>query len=327
MTKIVSDPEPFLHAILNKQNTFLSSESTYMKVFLDSPQLQENQKDIPLYLFSSAKQIYNYCSQLSVANRLLIQTLTPGPIQIVLNGNGKLGNDEKFIAYVPESQRVLSVLDNCSRPLRAEFISSNSSVGLNDLQNLLANEDLVVLQDDILNVRVLPTLIDCSSNVIEVFRPGVISYDELRSILPKNTKLTRNYNPCKSEFDLKIQEVSKIDHDDKQMTIVLGTKESLQEAFSLHFLDYFHHKQMGNFILFNIGSITSSQNIAVNLHKNLEEITRFGVRKVQIMKQSWPKNKWGEIISHYFDGLVLPESVDQNSSESIGKLNLVTAQA
>lgn len=325
MTKIVSDPEPFLQAILNKQNTILSSESTYLKVSLDYDNHGHNQAGLSTYLFSNPKQLYNYCDELSVVAKLLIQTLTPGPIQIVVNSKGKLGLEDKFIAYIPDNPKVLAMLNEFNKPLRAEFISPVSSVGIDDLNKFEGNNDFVVLEQDLIGVRVLPTLVDCTSAEIEIFRPGVISYDELRSIIPKKTKLKRNYISVKSELDLKIHEIAKIDQNDKQMSVVLGTKESLQEAFSLHYLDYFHHKQMGNFILFNIGSSTSSQNIAVNLHKNLEQVARFGVNRVHIIKQPWPKNKWGEIIRHYFNGLIIPHTPDDVSYQTVSSLNLVTA--
>jgi hypothetical protein len=327
MTKIVSDPEHFIRAILSKQNTFLQSESSYMKVFLDESMTVDDVQIMPTYLFASAKLVYDYCRDLNVLTKLLIQTLTPGPIQVAVNSNGKLGDFDKFIAYIPDSSKVQSLLLEIGKPVRADFILENHSLTLTLLQSLFADQELVVLQDDITSLQVLPTLIDCTNDEVQVCRPGVISYEELRKILPRKTVLRRNYSKNNASLDLKIQEVSVIDKTDPQMAVVMGTKESLQEAFSLHFLDYFHHKQMGNFILFNIGSSTSSQNIAVNLHKNIEEISRLGIEKVQIIKQNWPKNKWGEIIRYYFDSVVTPESVDHIVDESFGKLKLASVEA
>ena len=315
MTKIVSDPDICLQAILNNQSTFLPTESGYIRVYLDSSDSKNSDSPLETFLFSSGKDIYQYCTEPSILTRLLIQTLTPGPIQIVLPSNGSLTSADQFIAYVPDNFQVLDILNKLPKPIQADF---------NSLDNFQGFNEAVLLKNDFPILQILPTLINCTLQTIQINRPGVISFEELRNILPKKIKLERKPKPSKNSLDLKIQEISTLDFQEDQLTIVLGTKESLQQVFHFHFLDYFHHKQMGNFILFNLGSITSSENIAVNLQKNLLEVAKFGIGRIKIMKQVWPKNKWGEIIQYTLDAIVTPEFIEQGETELSTQPSMVT---
>jgi hypothetical protein len=141
--------------------------------------------------------------------------------------------------------------------------------------------------------------------VVKILRPGLISYADLKLLLPRKIFLIKDYFSYQS---LNFLDLFKIYNkpNTKSKVVVLGTKENLKIEFDLWFLRHFQLYRKDNFTLINIGSQTNPENIIKQLGKNLMLAKEEAAGYIYFLNQSWPQSQWGEILRFIISNISKP---------------------
>lgn len=322
---------------LNKNTTetiFVPTESSYFLIspknslsqlksiadsFLDSYQIIHFFKDTKslIKVLSPATQVYL---------RLIISILNPGPVIMALKDK----EGDSFLAYIPNHPELLDFLSISENHWIGVLPKTEDNLPFISAQRILEDKNLShfkIIDSTHPIQNILPAVIDCrQENLVTFLQEGVVDSKELRSVLPKKIQveidLQANFlsmaklTETSTRFRLATADTLKTE----SLSLVLGSKEKLQETFKFNNLGYFVYKELDNFILFNIGSSNFPSTIAKGLYKDLYETRKFGISTVLILNQNWGKSKWSKIIQQ-----ILTEISIDTETENAYELNKKTA--
>lgn len=267
----------------------------------------------PIYFFSSLAQIQSHCKNIPKYVPILIHALTPGPVAFILPSNKSLGEADTIACTIPSQPEILRILNDTGQPLTttsANPAGSPVATSLSMVRNYFENKVDMILDLETLRCT-LPdlTIIDCTKqDIVKIIRPGVIKTSEIKSILPKHVRVEKSYkfqDTQKLSLNFPIIKQNDIIKIDTNISLIIGTKEKLNQTFSLKNSEYFTLKQYENFILLNIGSQAHPETIAKNLYKNLSYIQNLTLSKGFLLWQNWGNGHWGDIIEYTLSKFVV----------------------
>jgi len=333
MIKTSSDQTEIISGLKNNKVIVLPTKNIYQLATLS-----RNQKELfnlkgspidsaPVYFFSNTGELKKHTSALPDYSVLLLSVLTPGPVTFIFNSNFSLDDKPTIACCIPAQPQLLDVLNQLNQPLAT---TSANPKGLPASTNLEMVEkyfdqkiDLVFSLNNYPQNSIESTVLDCTNpEKVVVTRPGVLSFQEIRQILPKNIELVRNYSESDNDFPKTILRTEKPNLESKKPTVVLGTKEKLREVFGLSKLDYFLFKKHDNFLLLNLGSQTNLENVAKNLNERLFTLYNCEVENKYVLWQDWGDSNWGEVISYTLERFTT-KSRASKSPEETAKLNFL----
>jgi L-threonylcarbamoyladenylate synthase len=267
----------------------------------------------PVYFFSNISQIKMYSKEIPKYLALLIEAFTPGPVAFILPSNQTLGDAQTITCTIPENPEILKIISEVNQPLATT--SANPAeipafANLSMVKNYFAGKVDMILTLEPAQIT-FPDLsvLDCTEDgVIKIIRPGAIKTNEIQSILPKHIRLEKAYKTetaHRLKLSFPIFKKDYINNDDKHLSVIIGTKEKLNQTFNLEKSEYFTLKKHGNFLLLNLGSQTSPETIAKNIYKNLFSIEHLAVSKGLLLWQDWGSGHWGEIIEYTLSRFVV----------------------
>jgi hypothetical protein len=277
----------------------------------------------PVHIFTSYLHLKKHVGHLPTWLAKLIQTLGHSPIQYILPKYENSQIVSHFTGYIPNSNILKQTLEELKSPLVAFY--SHQVISQDKSPTIVSNNgdnNLIIHEIEDLKDKILPTLIDCTNpNKIIIKRPGQISKSDLETLTANKIEITKDYFT-----DLNLGQVDifnvKIIPLKETKTVIIGTKEKLKNSFSLGDIKHFHILEIDNYILINLGSITSPENIVTQLSKNISLAKNFGLPYIYFLQTNWPKNNWGEILGFIFNNLTreLPQNNIKNQVENLNYL-------
>lgn len=283
------------------------------------------------YLFKDQKQLNEFVNFPSWSS-FLLQEILPNHLTCLLSkknietgekrnssqnsnensilNNSNLSNSEQNNAkiYCNKTSHSFTqkLLDSLETPLlitKASIAGEMPAINLAMLKSYFGDNIHYFLPPKYLITGIGPTLIEISSDKLEILEVGILEKNDFASFVTgieivenlkvessfslynqsKSIILTKNYIPKKDET-----------------VVILGTKEKIRQTFELNSLNLlnFHHKIYQNKILINLGSQTNLENVACHLTQKIFEVRSLGM-KIIILDQNWGQNKWGKIINFY----------------------------
>lgn len=248
----------------------------------------KNEEKTPSVLaFENVENLKQFVGKLPDYLAVLLKIISPIPIEVVLNQYQDDQVIDQFVATI-----------GYQPPNQEKIIASTSDI--------------------------LPTRIDCTDfGVVKILRPGVISYYDLKLLLPRKIFLVKDYFTHQYLDNLDIFRVNSKPNI-RSKSVILGTKESLKKEFDLWFLKHFCVYRKDNLVLINIGSQTNPENIIKQLGKNLSLAEKERVKYIYFLNQTWPQSQWGEILRFVISNISrpLPEKARRGRQEKIDSVAL-----
>lgn len=272
-----------------------------------SSSVKNEEKNIQTVIFENVENLKDYVGLVPQYLPKLLNAISPCPIEYLLN---RYQNDqiieEVIVSIAPKSHFITFNQQNQNSPIltrKNEILAFPNSTGLSYNEE---NKSPILIENIDLNQQILPTLVDCRDwNVVKILRPGLISYTDLKTLLPRKIFLIKDYFSYQS---LNFLDIFKIHNkpNTKSKVVVLGTKENLKTEFDLWFLRHFQLYRKDNFTLINIGSQTNPENIIKQLGKNLMLAKEEATGYVYFLNQAWPQSQWGEILRFIISNISKP---------------------
>ncbi|MBA2175262.1 threonylcarbamoyl-AMP synthase [Halobacillus locisalis] len=149
--------------------------------------------DNPLIVHVATKeQVDRLVSHIPDVAHLLMDTFWPGPLTLILESNGEAAKNvtaglTTIGIRMPDHPLALSLLKATEKPLAAP--SANRSGRPSPTQALHVKQDLDgrvagILDGGTTGVGLESTVLDCTSNVPVILRPGGITKEQLETVLP-----------------------------------------------------------------------------------------------------------------------------------------------
>jgi|LakMenEpi03Aug12_release.lakeMendotaPanAssembly.Ray.scaffolds.fasta_scaffold186546_3 hypothetical protein len=269
--------------------------------------INNEEKNIQTLIFEDVESLKGYVGLVPQYLPNLLNAISPCPVEYLLN---RYQNDQIIEEIIVSIYPKNNFIDFNQQNRESQILTrKNEILAFPDSTELISsgeNKSPIITQNRELSQQILPTLIDCRDwNVVKILRPGLISYADLKLLLPRKIFLIKDYFSYQS---LNFLDLFKIYNkpNTKSKVVVLGTKENLKIEFDLWFLRHFQLYRKDNFTLINIGSQTNPENIIKQLGKNLMLAKEEAAGYIYFLNQSWPQSQWGEILRFIISNISKP---------------------
>jgi L-threonylcarbamoyladenylate synthase len=166
------------------------NESAIAKIFVAKNRPGDN----PLIAHvSSADQLCLITDEVTDSARLFLERFSPGPLTVVLRRSNKVSNLvtaglDTIGIRIPRNETAREFLRACATPVAAPSANISGRPSPTTWQAVL--EDLdgrvdCILKGEATEIGLESTVVDCTGDVPVLLRPGAISLEELRSVIPE----------------------------------------------------------------------------------------------------------------------------------------------
>lgn len=165
------------------------NEEAIRKIFIAKKRPMDN----PLIVhISNLNQINLLARKITPAAQKIIEKFFPGPITIILKKNDVIsdlvsGGLDTIAIRMPDLELTKKFIDKCGVPVAApsaNLSGSPSPTSWKHVYNDLNKRIACILKGPYCKVGIESTVIDCTGKIPILLRPGFISYDELKEVLP-----------------------------------------------------------------------------------------------------------------------------------------------
>jgi L-threonylcarbamoyladenylate synthase len=165
-------------------------ENAVKKIF----KVKRRPPDNPLIVHvSSYEQIEQLTNKITQNAEKIIRNFFPGPITIVLKKNEVISNFvtaglDTIAIRIPNLDITKRFIDACGVPIAApsaNISGSPSPTSWQHVYNDLNGKIPCILKGPKCKIGIESTVVDCTSNIPVILRPGSVSVDNLRTIFPK----------------------------------------------------------------------------------------------------------------------------------------------
>lgn len=165
------------------------NEEAIRKIFIAKKRPMDN----PLIVhISNLNQINLLAKKITPAAQKIIEKFFPGPITIILKKNDVIsdlvsGGLDTIAIRMPDLELTKKFIDKCGIPIAApsaNLSGSPSPTSWKHVYNDLNKRIVCILKGPSCKVGIESTVIDCTGKIPIILRPGFISYDELKEVLP-----------------------------------------------------------------------------------------------------------------------------------------------
>ncbi len=168
----------------------LLNENAISKIF----EAKQRPADNPMIAhISNTGQIVVVASEITANARKFIETFFPGPLTIILPKSAGVpllatAGLETIGVRMPRNETAQAFLTACGMPVAAP--SANISGRPSPTAWEAVYEDLngridCILQSDVTEIGLESTVVDCTSEVPMILRPGAVSLEQLQAIIPE----------------------------------------------------------------------------------------------------------------------------------------------
>lgn len=174
-------------------------EDAVKKIFT----VKRRPSDNPLIVHvSSYEQIEQLTERITPNAKKIINNFFPGPITIVLRKNEVISNFvttglNTIAIRMPNLEITNKFIDACGVPIAApsaNISGSPSPTSWQHVYNDLNGKIPCILKGPKCKVGIESTVVDCTSSVPTILRPGSVSVDDLRTIFPRVRIAPYSYN-------------------------------------------------------------------------------------------------------------------------------------
>ncbi len=165
-------------------------EDAVKKIF----EVKKRPADNPLIVHvSTYEQIEQLVNRITPNAEKIIKNFFPGPITIVLKKNEVISNFvtaglDTIAVRMPNLEITKNFIDACGVPVAAPSANISGSPSPTSWQHVyddLNGKISCILKGPKCKVGIESTVVDCTSSIPVILRPGSVSVDDLRTIFPK----------------------------------------------------------------------------------------------------------------------------------------------
>lgn len=176
------------------------NEIALKKIFIAKGRPQDN----PLIVhISNVDQIKSLVTKITESAKIIIEKFFPGPITIILRKNDVIpeivsGGLNSIAIRMPSLELTRKFIDECGVPLAAPSANLSGSPSPTTWQHVfndLNGRIPCILKGSKCSVGIESTVVDCTTNIPVILRPGIISLEDLKKYFSK----VRVYNLQKNK--------------------------------------------------------------------------------------------------------------------------------
>jgi tRNA A37 threonylcarbamoyladenosine synthetase subunit TsaC/SUA5/YrdC len=275
-----------------------SSESVNKILSFKDKKLDSN----VIYLFSDIEHVRSATLPFPNYIEMLMLTLNQGSAVFILPSNKTICDSDFIACCLPAHAENAQIVKSLAFPLvtsSANVAGWPPATNIEMMESYFGYEFARQAHTWVDYTWIEPMVLNCSiEGQVIIERPGVISFDEVRSLLPTRIKLDKNYQFGNSVEKMIISEYDVNTVSPTQRIVVMGTKKILHSILDVTIPEHFHIFTAGNITLLNIGSQTNPETIARNLYHNLFLARKQEPDAIYLLNDKWGRSNWAEIIEY-----------------------------
>lgn len=268
-------------------------EAAVLKIFAAKNRPADN----PLIVhISSLDMIYDLASEVTEAAQKIAQAFMPGPITVVLKKNSKIpsvvsaGLDTVGIRF-PKNPIAREFISLCNTPIAAPSANISGTVSattFSDVKRELSGRVGGIIEGDDCDFGIESTVVDVTGEIPIILRPGSITLEMLREILPGTllhpSLITGNMEEKPASPGMKYTHYSP----KAEVVLVYGEMDSIVSYFETHLgekeclflFDGEYSRFSGNKM--PLGKATDLNEMAHLIFKSLKQVDLNGYERAYI---------------------------------------------
>ncbi len=255
-----------------------------------------------LYLFSDIDHIKKAVTTLPKYVEILMMALNQGSVVFILSSNQTVNNSVDIACCLPAHQENSNTIQQLGFPLATSSANISGwppATNIQMMEHYFGKEFTGQIHTWLDYTWLEPLVLNCvNDGEITIERPGIISFEEIRSILHPSINLKKDF-----KYGLKAEKLKVYRHLTSHIhsaatSVVLGTKRVLKSILEVDLPDYFHTFITNNVSFINLGSQSNPETVARNLYSNLFHARNQNADKVYILQDNWGHGNWAEVIEY-----------------------------